>query len=133
MKTFIRPSKLSFVLLTIITSSLVAGSWIVARGQTATHMSKGKPQKPFVLVTRDNTISNAAEMVVQGRQIFRFDTFGDEAFWGDSLQLHQAIEGTNFGGMGVGVSPKTALSLGLKVDADALPHGVVQAVIRGQL
>jgi hypothetical protein len=36
----------------------------------------------------------------QGRHIFRFDTFGDEAFWGDTIKLHQAIEGTGFGGVG---------------------------------
>jgi hypothetical protein len=33
---------------------------------------------------------NAQQMVDEGRQIFRFDTFGDEAFWGDTLKLHQA-------------------------------------------
>jgi len=56
-----------------------------------------------------------------GRQIFRFDTFGDEAFWGGTLHLHQAIAGAQNGGVGAGVSPKTALAVGLKVDADALP------------
>ncbi|MDQ6758794.1 MAG: hypothetical protein M3Z32_02870, partial [Acidobacteriota bacterium] len=52
-------------------------------------------------------------MIANGKQIFRFDTFGDEAFWGDTLKLHQAIEGSRFGGVGPGVSPKTALALGL--------------------
>src|SRR5262245_41631189 len=56
-----------------------------------------------------------------GRRIFRYDTFGDEAYWGDVLQLHKAIEGERFGGVGPGVSPKTALAVGLKVDVDALP------------
>src|SRR5881296_3695710 len=60
---------------------------------------------------------NAARMMREGRQIFRFDTFGDEAFWGDALQLHKAIAGEKHGGVGGGVSPKTALSVGLKVDA----------------
>ena len=44
------------------------------------------------------------------------DTFGDEAFWGDTLKLHQAIAGAKHGGVGPGVSPKTALAVGLKVD-----------------
>jgi hypothetical protein len=44
-----------------------------------------------------------------------------EAFWGDTLQLHRAIAGEKNGGVGAGVSPKTALSVGLKVGADALP------------
>ena len=46
----------------------------------------------------------------RGEQMFRFDTFGDEAFWGDTLQLHQAIAGATHGGVGPGVSPKTALA-----------------------
>jgi len=45
--------------------------------------------------------------LIEGRQIFRFDTFGDEAFWGDTIKLHQAIEGTRLGGVGPGVSPGT--------------------------
>ena len=48
----------------------------------------------------DNPIQkNAREMVEQGERIFRFDTFGDEAFWGDTLKLHQAIEGAKLGGV----------------------------------
>ena len=65
--------------------------------------------------------SHASQMLAEGRKIFRFDTFGSEAFWGDTLQLHKAIAGEKNGGVGGGVSPKTALSVGLKVDADALP------------
>src|SRR6266571_5074132 len=69
---------------------------------------------------------NASDFIEQGRQIFRFDTFGDEAFWGDALKLHQAIEGAKLGGVGPGVSPKTALAVGLKVDVDALPPTLVE-------
>jgi hypothetical protein len=65
--------------------------------------------------------AHAQEMIEEGRRIFRFDTFGSEAFWGDALQLHKAIAGEKNGGVGEGVSPKTALSVGLKVDVDALP------------
>ena len=70
---------------------------------------------------RNPVVENAARKVQQGEQIFRFDTFGDQAFWGDTLKLHQAIEGAKLGGVGAGVSPKTALAVGLKVDVDALP------------
>jgi cytochrome c peroxidase len=77
--------------------------------------------------------ANAAAMIYDGRQTFRFDTFGDEAFWGDTLKLHQAIQGTRFGGVGSGVSPKTALAVGLKVDADALPQTLVQMVKQGSV
>lgn len=76
---------------------------------------------------------NNEQLIAQGRQIFRYDTFGDESFWGDTLKLHQAIAGAANGGVGPGVSPKTALSVGLKVDMDALPAAVVQAVKAGQV
>jgi mono/diheme cytochrome c family protein len=69
----------------------------------------------------------------KGRHIFRFDPFGDQAFWGDSLKLHQAIEGRKLGGVGPGVSPNTALAVGLKVDVDALPASVIQALKNGQI
>src|SRR5881296_3738837 len=75
---------------------------------------------------------NAARMMREGRQIFRFDTFGDEAFWGDALQLHKAIAGEKHGGVGGGVSPKTALSVGLKVDANALPEALKQQLKAGK-
>jgi hypothetical protein len=66
----------------------------------------------------------------QGKKIFRFDTFGDEDFWGSTLQLHKAVEGAALGGVGPGVSPKVALTVaGLKVDVDALP-GNLQADLR---
>jgi hypothetical protein len=60
-----------------------------------------------------------------GRQTFRGDTFGDEAFWGDALKLHQTIQGERFGGIGPGLSPRQALALGLKVDVDALPGSLI--------
>jgi hypothetical protein len=82
----------------------------------------------------DLTKTNASQMVDAGKQIFRFDTFGDEAFWGDTLKLHQAIEGSKFaGGVGAGVSPKTALAVGLKVDVDALPQDLVAQLKNGTL
>src|SRR5574341_2187353 len=68
----------------------------------------GNENKNFDGVIRES----ARRMVEEGRQTFRFDTFGDEAFWGDTLKLHQAIVGAKQGGIGLGVSPKTALSVG---------------------
>jgi hypothetical protein len=82
----------------------------------------------------DKVISNYAEQMMEnGRQIFRYDTFGSEAFWGDALQLHRAIAGEKNGGVGGGVSPKTALSVGLKVDADALPDSLKQQLKQGKV
>ena len=76
---------------------------------------------------------NAGQLVKDGKQTFRFDTFGDEAFWGDTLHLHQAIEGANLGGVGPGVSPSTALAVGLKVDVDALPPALIAALKQGKV
>ncbi len=60
------------------------------------------------------------ELVAQGKEIFRFDTFGDEQLWTDTLQLHNVVAGA--------VDPVTALSVGLKVDSEVLPAGVLQTV-----
>jgi mono/diheme cytochrome c family protein len=82
----------------------------------------------------DNRIdNNAQQMLEQGRQIFRYDTFGDEAYWTGKLKLHRAIEGAKLGGVGSGVSPKTALSVGLKVDMDALPADLVDKIKKGEV
>ncbi|HEY6865403.1 MAG TPA: hypothetical protein VI319_16035, partial [Burkholderiales bacterium] len=82
----------------------------------------------------DGRIAGHAErMLDEGRQIFRFDTLGSEAFWGDALHLHQAIAGAANGGVGPGVSPKTALAVGLKVDADALPASLVEQIKAGKV
>jgi len=75
----------------------------------------------------------ALRMVAHGKRTFRFDTFGDQAFWGDTLKLHQAIAGSANGGVGPGVSPKTALSVGLKIDVDALPAALVQKLRAGKV
>ena len=79
------------------------------------------------------TDANAQRMLDEGKQTFRFDTFGDEAFWTDALQLHRAIAGANLGGVGPGVSPKTALAVGLKVDSTALPQSLISQLKRGRV
>src|SRR6266568_8685000 len=84
-------------------------------------------------VDKNPAVENATQKVEQGQQIFRFDTFGDQAFWGDTLKLHQAIEGVKLGGVGPGVSPKTALAVGLKVDVDALPSNLLQQIQHGKV
>jgi hypothetical protein len=79
------------------------------------------------------TERDAQHMLATGRRIFRFDTFGDESYWGDTLKLHKAIEGAELGGVGPGVSPETALAVGLKVDVDALPPAVIEALKHGTI
>jgi hypothetical protein len=81
----------------------------------------------------DPIVQNEQQLIQEGRQAFRFDTFGDEAFWGDTLKLHQAIEGSALGGVGPGVSPAAALAVGLKVDADMLPQSLAARVSAGKV
>ena len=76
---------------------------------------------------------NDQRLLNDGRQVFRYDTFGDEVYWTDKLKLHQAIQGSKFGGVGPGVSPKTALAVGLKVDMDALPADLVAKIKKGEV
>jgi mono/diheme cytochrome c family protein len=68
--------------------------------------------------------SNGGDDVARGREIFRFDTFGDETKWTDTLRLHEAI---------ATVDPTTALGVGLKVDAEALPSTVVSGIQDGSI
>ena len=68
--------------------------------------------------------SSNAEQIAQGKQTFRYDTFGDETKWTDTLHLDQVI-GT--------VDPTTALKVGLKVDSDALPAAVVTGIQNGSI
>ena len=77
--------------------------------------------------------ANANALLEDGRQTFRFDTFGDQVFWGGALQLHQAIKGASLGGVGPGISPTTALNLGLKVDLDALPQPLINQLKQGKV
>ncbi len=73
----------------------------------------------------DDDAAARAALVEQGRQIFRFDTFGDEAQWTDALRMHEVISAA--------VDPVTALSVGLKVDAEALPAAVVDGIRNGSV
>ena len=96
--------------------------------------SRGGEASPIQSTESDmQTDSNAQRMLAEGKHTFRFDTFGDEAFWSDALQLHRAIAGANLGGVGPGVSPATALAVGLKVDSDALPQSLISQLKRGRV
>lgn len=91
-------------------------------------------QKPAVKQENGDPISdNARQMLAEGKQTFRFETFGDESFWTDALQLNKAIAGEKNGGIGAGLSPKAALAAGLKVDMDAIPADVAAAIKAGKI
>ncbi|HEU4662105.1 MAG TPA: hypothetical protein VFS63_15740 [Pseudolabrys sp.] len=96
--------------------------------------STAAPKKRAPPRSFDATIErNAQHMMEEGKKIFRYDTFGSEHFWGDTLQLHKAIAGAKNGGVGRGVSPKTALAVGLKVDSDALPASLKKQLAAGKV
>ena len=63
--------------------------------------------------------------LASGQRVFRFDTFGDEQFWTDTARMHEVVQKS--------VSPTTALSVGLKVDADAIPPDVAAAIKAGKV
>jgi len=100
---------------------------------------KGVPKNPAVEAEQtrlghDARIdAHAAKLLHDGREIFRYDSFGSEDFWGGQLRLHEAILGAENGGVGPGLSPKKALELGLKVDAGQLPEILARAIDEGSV
>lgn len=111
-------------------SKLVKFAVLVTTASLAAVVASAAPRRGGF----DTEIARHAQtMLDEGRKIFRYDTFGSEAFWGDALHLHAAIAGEKNGGVGPGVSPKTALAVGLKVDADALPNALKQQLAAGKV
>jgi hypothetical protein len=76
--------------------------------------------------------ANANEMLEKGKAVFRFETFGDEAFWTDKLQLQKAIADSKHGGIGDGLTPQAALDAGLKVDLNILPGFLKKKIKEGK-
>src|SRR5262245_30986561 len=116
----------SFALVAAVLAGCV---WLTVLSRPADAEGRSKTNRSPATALRDH----AVETLDQGQQTFRFDTFGDEAFWGDTIKLHQAIEGAALGGVGPGVSPKTALAVGLKVDVDALPGSLQSDLKHGRV
>lgn len=121
--------------------STVAAALVLVEGKDSKRSSIRLPGPPAQSRGRSEKLrnfdaqilANANEFMEEGREAFRFDTFGDEVFWGDALQLHEAIKGANLGGVGPGISPTTALGLGLKVDVDALPQPLIHQLKQGKV
>ncbi len=115
-----RPSRIppNASLLAVLVTS---GALLFLAARSADRNANGKN---FDGAIRDNS----SHMMEEGRQTFRYDTFGDEDFWGGMLRLHEPIAGAKHGGSGPGLTPEQALGLGLKVDVDALPKNIQEAV-----
>ena len=100
-------------------------------GGSRVALARGAPAKEKE--TERRLLEDAEAMVQSGQETFRFDTFGSEAFWGGTLKLHQAIAGEKQGGIGPGLSPTAALTLGLRVDSEALPKKLLKALRKGDV
>jgi hypothetical protein len=118
-------AKIVFALISVASLATAAALTMRATAQRA-DVSAALPG------TFDEVIEQTgAELFRNGRQIFRFDTFGDERFWSDTLGLNQAIAGARLGGVGPGVSPATALAVGLRVDVDMVPRAILAGIQSG--
>ncbi|MGZ6275950.1 MAG: hypothetical protein ACXWMI_07550, partial [Syntrophales bacterium] len=89
------------LIVTIILFSAMAAITVVKWNGLTVSRTEAKKMPTFDELINDN----AGQMLKDGRQIFRFDTFGDQDFWGGQLQLHTTIAGAANGGVGPGLSP----------------------------
>jgi hypothetical protein len=117
--------KLYVIILTI--SIVILGSQCGRKDKVKD--AEDKPGNPNAF---DRSIrKNADDLFDKGKQVFRYETFGDESFWTDKLQLHKAIADSKHGGNGAGLTPKAALAAGLKVDLDILPEVLKKQIQEG--
>ncbi len=107
---------------------------LIAAADACTTKPQGVDTNPAALAQQapkgsfDSKIeTNAKDLLEEGKKIFRYDTFGNEDFWGGKLRLHEAIAGEK-GGVGPGLTARQALQAGLKVDLGALPSILVEAI-----
>ena len=98
----------------------VALAAVAALAGYATTKAAPEGTHPAATAPPPGRSQSSAAVVAEGQRIFRFDTFGDEQVWTDTLRLHEVVENN--------VDPTTALKVGLKVDADALPPGILDKV-----
>ncbi len=106
----------------------IARNWIAIALAAALAVSIGAPLAGMAAYAgkQASVATHTHEaLVAEGRQVFRYETFGDESLWTDQLRMHDVIA--------TSVSPATALAVGLKVDLDALPESVVQALKAGTI
>lgn len=124
--------RLAIALSVVATVAMTAGSGPTRRGsgprpavRPAFRANGHGPLRPPGHRPDGPGATNPADVLVaQGMQTFRYDTFGDEAFWGGALRLHEAV---------ATLSPRQVPGLGLKVDSDALPADLRQQLQRGRV
>jgi hypothetical protein len=112
----------------------IAAALLVFLIASCARLTKGAATDPAVQAQQgrssfdEETDAYMKRLYEEGQKVFRHDTFGSEAFWGDQLRLHQAILGEAQGGVGPGISPRAALKLGLKVDQGEMPEAAIEMV-----
>jgi len=115
-------------------ASLVFFSGMMMQCQSTKTEERNSPDPSGASDDFDDAIKeNSKELFEKGRAVFRFETFGDEIFWTDQLQLHKAIADEKHGGTGKGLSPKDALAAGLKVDLAVLPEAIRNQIKEGKI
>jgi hypothetical protein len=108
--------------------------FIISLSSQLIQCTRSSGQGPKTAAKKEDAITdNANKMLEEGKQTFRYETFGDEVYWTDALHLDKAIAGERNGGIGPGLSPKAALAAGLKVDMDAIPADVAAAIKAGKV
>ena len=95
----------------------IAATTLGGCGQT---QNAAETTGPPATADRPSSESGSAKLLADGQPIFRFETFGDEQLWTDTLRMHEVVEKS--------IDPTTALKVGLKVDADVLPPGILKKV-----
>jgi hypothetical protein len=116
---------LSAVLLFVVSAVFMQCS--TQPGHRSSADISGDPDDPTQSIKK-----NAEEMLEKGKAVFRFETFGDEVFWTDKLQLHKALVDKEHGGIGAGLTPKQALAAGLKVDLHLIPEFLKKKIKEGK-
>jgi hypothetical protein len=122
--------KPKFTILTVIILFIISAVFFQCSTREKARTEKDESGKPNAWNSSIN--SNANEMLEKGKAVFRFETFNDETFWTDKLQLNKAIADSKHGGIAEGLTPKAALAAGLKVDLTILPEFLKKKIKEGK-
>src|SRR5688572_11062753 len=121
------------IFVTLCLACLVFTSTVLIRCKTTKVDTRNTPDMSGDPSDFNDAIEkNMKELFDKGQAVFRFDTFGDEIFWTDQLQLHKVIADEKHGGIGKGLTPKQALDAGLKVDLSILPKFLRKKIKEGK-